>query len=257
MQKKLGLNLRRRHNLALPLFSSLIASPQLPTAKASCDWLSAIPSFDPLGNLEFGDCVFAATLNGKRVMAATTHRPVPDYTAKDALALYHKVVPSFRQDDPNTDQGSDFDAASTYWRTHGIDGTKIISPVRINPGNLNLIRLAIQWLGPIFVGLALPDNAEEQFDKDEPWSLVRGKPPNPGNGHEVMIGAYDGDTVTCVTWGREQLIDKDWLLACASPDHGGDIQAVVAPEWIRTIGLSPSELHLATIERDAGLLEAA
>jgi len=253
MRRKTGLRLGR-HNLALPLFSSVVAGHILPAPRPSCDWLSKVPSWDPLGNDTVGDCVFAATLNGVRVFAANTSRPVPDFGAADAFGLYHAVVPAFDPDKPDTDVGSDFDAAGAYWQVIGVAGTKIISRIRINPGNLQLLKLAIDWLGPVFVGVALPDNAEDQFDANEPWSIVAGKPPNQDNGHEVLVGAYDGDVFEAVTWGQRQKLKAAWLMECASPRLGGDLQAVVTDQWIRTNQLSPSMLHLSTIKRDADLL---
>ena len=259
---KTGLRLGR-HNLALSLFSSVIAGGKLPTAAPACDWLSPVKvPWGMLGNDRNGDCVFAAILHVIMAMAAATGRQVPAFTAADAIALYHVVVPSF---DPNapldakgdnpTDQGSDFDTAGDYWQRVGIGGTKIISRVRVNPGNLNLIKLAIDWLGPVLVGLALPDNAEDQFGKR--WEMVPGKPPNPDNGHEIMVGGYDGDEFEAVSWGAVQPLTADWLLQCSAPSLGGDWQAVVTDQWIRANQLSPSELHLETIQRDAGLLLTA
>lgn len=251
MNKKMGLILGH-HNLGLHLFTSAIKGKKLPAPDARKDWLAPIHAWDIMGNDKFADCVFVSTLNAIRLMAANTKRPIPDFKEHDALALYSAIT-GFDPSDPSTDQGSSFDAAGTYWQSVGINGEKIVGRMRVNPGNVDLIKLAIEWFGFVMAGLALPDDALEQFDRQQPWTVTQHRP-SVQNGHEVMIGAFDGNYFDCITWGKRHSMSADYLLAAASSDLGGDIQIIVGDPWIRPNGMSPSQLHLETLRRDAGLI---
>lgn len=256
MRRKTGLRLDRWHNLALPLFAQLIARPVLPIPRPACDWGVGVFDWKVLANNTTGCCVASAVLHGIMGMSAATGRPVPALTDSDALALYKLLVPGFDPADPGTDLGSDFDTAGAIWQQQGVLGHTILSRFRVNRA-VDIIKLANDWTGFLYVGGALPDDAEDQFDAGVRWTPTPGKPPNPDNGHEILLTGYDADGPILITWGKEQRATWAWFLAFTDPHLGGDVQGVITEDWIREIGLSPSELHLTTIRRDADLLLAS
>lgn len=246
-----------RHDLRMHLFSSVVrGAGRLPEPQARCSWITRVPDWDVMGNDVSGNCVAVAGLNGVRTFAAATGRPIPRFTSAEGISLYSDLT-GYVPGRDDTDTGSDFDSLGRLWQTRGVASTKIESRIRVNPGEKNLVKLALSWLGPLFFGGALPKSAEDDFDAGRVWDARAGDPPLADEGHEMMIGGYDGDEFQFITWGRVQTATWSWIAECSAPALGGDIQAVVTDQWIRSNEFSPSMIHLDTVRRDAGLLLAA
>ena len=52
-------------------------------------------------------------------------------------------------------------------------------------------------------GFALPDTWADEFERKKYWKDTS-LPPNPYNGHCVLIVGYSKLYLTCITWGRRQ-----------------------------------------------------
>lgn len=70
------------------------------------------------------------------------------------------------------------------------------------------VRAAIYLLRGLNCGIMLPKSAQGQFAEDKPWSVVAGPDGTVGSwgGHCVYVGAYSPEGLTCVTWGKKQLM---------------------------------------------------
>ena len=57
----------------------------------------------------------------------------------------------------------------------------------------------------IICGVALTDNAENEFNSGQPWVVSETEQPDPNLGHGILWVAYDETHDTYVTWGALQL----------------------------------------------------
>ena len=67
-------------------------------------------------------------------------------------------------------------------------------------------KFAITYLNGLFCGFNLPNSAISQFDKGEPWDVVKDDGGIAG-GHSTYGWAYDADNALWVsTWGKRQKV---------------------------------------------------
>jgi hypothetical protein len=171
-----------------------------------------------------GDCVFAG--GDHETMLWLTEGGVAiigKFDGTTALADYSAVT-GYRQDDPDTDQGTNVRTALNYRRRKGLidkEGKrhKLAGYVKIEPGNKEHVKEAIHLFDAVGIGIAFPDSAMDQFNNDKPWAVVPG--PDPTEGHYIPLIGYDAKYLYCVTWGKvqpmtweffEKYCDEAWAL---------------------------------------------
>ncbi len=79
------------------------------------------------------------------------------------------------------------------------------------------VRAAIYLLRGLNCGIMLPKSAQGQFSEGKPWSVVAGPDGAVGSwgGHCVYVGAYSPEGLTCVTWGKKQVMTWEfWNRYC-------------------------------------------
>jgi hypothetical protein len=180
---------------------------------------SVSPDFDGAG-----DCVFAG--GDHETMLWLTEAGVAiigKFDGTTALADYSAVT-GYRQDDPDTDRGTNVRTALNYRRKTGLVDKqgkrhKLAGYVRLEPGNKSHVKEAIHLFDAVGIGIAFPDSAMDQFNNDQPWAVVPG--PTPTEGHYIPLIGYDTKYLYCVTWGKvqkmtweffEKYCDEAWAL---------------------------------------------
>jgi hypothetical protein len=100
------------------------------------------------------------------------------------------------------------------------------------------------------VGVQLPDDAETQFDANQPFE-VTGAAPDPDAGHAIFHPGYGSEGGDYVTWARwDQKASAAWELQCIDEEY-----AIVTSDWINQVTQkTPGGLDLATLEQDIALL---
>ncbi len=172
-------------------------------------------SFGMLGNDKYSDCVWAGAAHETMVWARVGGAHIPSFTTTDVLADYSAAT-GFDVAKPDTDQGTDMQAAASYRRKIGIADAigqrhKIDAYVAIK-GWDDLMQ-AIYLLGAAGVGLNLPETCDDQFDAHQPWTYKKGTPFE--GGHYVSgVGRNSAGRLLVVTWGRLQALDRDFFEAC-------------------------------------------
>jgi hypothetical protein len=216
---------------------------------AGTDWQSRLTLGDPLGNDTLGNCVPCAQLRAEQLFVANAMASSWTPTAADAIALY-ELDAGYQPGNPATDQGTDTATAMSRWCSQGyaINDQTLDVPrwTKLDPGNLDHIRIAVDTLGSVLLTLNLPRAA---MPLDE-WTIVPTSDPDtaPGSegGHRVMCGRHDSDGLWLVTWGLQMLASPGFLAAyCIAAD------AVVSRRWIEATGLSPAGLDLAHLDAEA------
>lgn len=156
-----------------------------------------VPMF---GNDKYGDCVIAGRGHQTLRFEHLEQGGVLPITEAD-------VVKEWRIENGNSDEGLYILDSLNLWRKRGWTAAgknyKIKAFAEVNPGNLSEVKATIYNDIGIMTGFALPDDWDTAFNKGKPWTNTR-QPPNPYNGHCVLIIGYSKNYVTCITWAKRQ-----------------------------------------------------
>jgi hypothetical protein len=64
----------------------------------------------------------------------------------------------------------------------------------------------------VLIGCLLSDEAEQEFESGKPWTESASEPPDPNDGHDVLLTKYAADgSITVVTWGALQDCTPAWV----------------------------------------------
>lgn len=157
-----------------------------------------------LGNDQYGDCVWAGAAHETMMWNLEAGKHI-DFQDQNVLSDYAAVT-GFNPNDPNSDQGTDMQAAASYRRKTGIvdasgNRHQVAAYLAIKPGNLTELYQAMYLFGAVGIGIQFPKSAMDQFDRGKPWSVVKDSPID--GGHYVPLVAHRSHLM-CVTWGQVQ-----------------------------------------------------
>jgi hypothetical protein len=229
------------------------ASLSLMTAPAAVDWHAACPADgDMLGNDRFGNCVPVAELRAIQMRRANAGGDQWKPAEAQALGLYGRLT-GFNPATGQPDDGTDTAAAMTTWCSTGIRVNSQDEDVplwaSVDPANLEHVRLAIAYTGPVQITLALPQAAQDLAV----WAEAPGFGPawaaRSWGCHRVISGKYDGPEFVVRTWGHDLAVHpKFWSAYVLAVD------ATLSREWLDTTGLAPSGLDWTALEHDLAVL---
>jgi hypothetical protein len=193
-----------------------------------------------------GDCVFAGAAHETMLTCHLAGKKVT-FTGANAIADYSKVTGYVIGDDA-TDQGTDVREALKYRRATGVvdwhgNRHKIAAYVRIDAKDYDLLMQAVYVFAAVGIGFEFPGSAMEQFDAGDPWDVVDNAKVE--GGHYVpVVGRPGRNLATCVTWGRRQILTRDFYEA-----YNDEAWAIVFPEELRNgkteRGMDLSQLNAA------------
>jgi len=261
MQHKLGRlparHTRRTMRSALAMARAL--DPLGPAPPVSNDYVAAVTAaWGMLGNDRLGDCVPADTGHALMLRTANVSTIVVP-TEANVVALYSAVTgfdpnaaPDASGENP-TDQGTDEVTMCQYMMSTGWLGHRSAGTGAVDPANLDHVRWCVQLFGSCRLGVTLPQSASDQFDAGQPWD-VAGNATIVG-GHDVPIVKYDSSYFYVVTWGSLVPMTPAFLARYVANDQG-EAHAELYPDWIRSQGLAPAGLDLATLEADLRAIAA-
>lgn len=187
---------------------SRLLTPELPAPPPRADWLSPVPAdaWGMLGNDQVGDCTIAG-LAHKRIGDAWVNQGRRlDISTADCLKYYAHF--GYRPGDPSTDQGAVCQDVLAYWHRRGFRGEENLAYARVNVDDHTELKQAIHLFGQIYVGVTITQAAEDQFNGDEVWDVVRRSPQL--GGHCITLGAYDEHGLDAVTWGTVHRLTWRW-----------------------------------------------
>lgn len=208
---------------------------------------------DPLGNDQFGCCVFAAAFKQDVAwLRDAGDASSPNPTKDDCLELYSRVT-GFDPKKPATDRGGDLQTALAYFKAHGMyaDGRgKVASWVAVDPSKPAMIRAALDAFGSLYTGCQLAPEWARDPEEGFVWDVT----PSAGGddmGHCTAWFDYDAVGVIVNSWGlfgrtTWAAIEKYWAKSA-----GGEIYAVFSPDWLsKATQVSPSGLNAAQLAAD-------
>lgn len=159
------------------------------------------------------NCVWAGAAHETQVWSVAGGRDRARFLIKNVLSDYSAVT-GFDPAKPETDQGTDMQAAASYRRKVGIlaaSGKRhtIDSYIALRPGDLDQLFLAMWLLGATGIGLQMPSSAMDQFDKLKPWTVPT-RPRMIGGHYVPGVGRNRAGNIVIVTWGKVTEITPDF-----------------------------------------------
>jgi hypothetical protein len=162
------------------------------------------PSLTIDGGKPVGDCTFAAREHLRMAKAAA-------FGLNEVWESSDQLVSEYLAYNHGVDRGACIAEVLTYWFLKG--KIKAFAPVdHHDPGGCDQVMGAFHGL---YVGVDLTDNADGQFNANQPWTIDQGDQPDPQQAHCIIkVKADGGAWDTWVTWGALQQSTRDWTAAC-------------------------------------------
>ena len=207
------------------------------------DNVTQVPTVMMYANDTIGDCTFAS--KGHAVGLWTY-----DATSNEFIFTDQQIVKGYSDVsgyNPNTganDNGCNMLDVLNYLRKTGIGGHKIVAFVSLDPNDTDQIKQAINLFGGVDAGFDVPQYAVDQFDAGQMWD-ISSKNTNLVGGHDVFIGKYDANTLTCFSWAEKQKMTWRFFSKFFS-----EVYAIVTPDWLNANWLNPQGLSISTLETD-------
>lgn len=211
------------------------------------------------GNNLWGDCTIGAAGNLialcdvviAGVLKDTTAIPGLDIipTSDQAVSQYQILSGAKTPGDAN-DTGLVIASVLQNWTNPGLFGdNKIGGAAKVSSSNLVGIKQVIAAYGCAYVGVALPQSAENQVDSAPAgqipvWSYVGD---DPIGGHAILFVGYDEQYIYAYTWGQVVAVEPAWLI-----HYVGEVWAVIPQSFVQA-GKGP-EVDLETLQADLSSL---
>ena len=173
---------------------------KLPAAPIECEW--AMKVLYPLAlNGTFGDCVVAGWIHLAQAVAEENGGTYVVPSDPEIKTEYFHLT-------GGQDTGLVESAFLATARSTPILGSQADVFCPVDHTNLSEVKSAIYVFGSLFLGVTLPQSAENQFPGN--WTVVPGSPVV--GGHCVLAIGQDLTGVYLVTWGRIIKATWEWFL---------------------------------------------
>jgi hypothetical protein len=206
----------------------------------------------PAGWSGCGDC----TEVGKRNFLAvenfneyghTVVVPTPDQVVQQYCVAQGCTPEQLFSNPSQYDNGEDETTTLTTWCQTEEYGVKLAFTAPVNVKSQDDIKNAIYLAGGLYIGIQLPQSAEQQFPNEWTWD-----PSSPiEGGHCVYLTGFSESYVALVTWG--ELIQCTWEFLMNVIDEA---HVLVSPQAVAA-GKSPTGLLLQNWESDLNDLQPA
>jgi hypothetical protein len=160
--------------------------------------------------------------------------PIP--TANDVVTEYFSLS-----------GGQDTGLAETQvlqtWQSAGLFGSKIEAFAPVNHTIANTIKSAIAFYGVCYLGVQLPDSAQQQFNPggQSTWSVVSGAQID--GGHCIVAAGFDDTGIQIITWGQVVTCTEGWIA-----QYVDEAYAIISAQYVEHGG-GPT-LNLAALKAD-------
>lgn len=194
--------------------ANLFPEVQWPTLPIKFGKHLRVRDWEMLGNDQVGNCVWAGAAHEHMQFTAIGDVVDAIFTTKNVIADYSAVT-GFDPRDPDSDQGTDMEAAAEYRRKTGIIDSKgvrhkIKAHLRLRPGDLDELATAGNIFEITALGVMWPKSAWDQFDDHLPFTVVPGSPIEGGH-YMPVIGRNSAGHFILVTYGRLQAATPEWV----------------------------------------------
>lgn len=226
------------------------AVSSLPVWKNYVDYASEVYSWPMYLNDQIGDCTCAAFCHCVNAWSkySTGKELIPGNGVP--LSMY-ETVGHYVPGEPWTDQGCVISDILAYATNIGVPpGQKLLAHAQMRRTDVLSMNQALQLYGSVYLGVNLPESAEDQFAEGKPWTYVKGSP-NAG-GHCVVLQKMDAHALgnySVVTWGALQQVTTEWMNTYLE-----EAWIMLSPEWLTAKGGSITGVNTSQLQADMALL---
>lgn len=238
-----------RHDRRTIQASDVLVRSAVPASPPARTWGDALGAIDILGNDLVGNCQIVAVLHVLQLAAAELGIPVPAFTAAQAIALYTKLTGY--DGTPSTDNGAPMLDALNLLVREGL----IAGYVKIDHTDQELVRLALNVFGPIYVGAELPTSAQAT---GAPWYgsaadvLTGANLPGSWGGHAMAAYRADRTGPGFATWQVRQPANWLWW-----SDYTDEAYGLILKPWVDGTHPAPNGLDLTAFNAAIAAIGAA
>lgn len=208
------------------------------------DWASRVAQWPMYLNDKIGDCTCAGA--GHLIQALTTYGPGATVTVADADVLSaYEALSGYNPSTGANDNGANEQDVLSYWEKTGIGGHHITAFASVNVADEAEMRVAMRWFGGVYIGVNVPQSAQDQFSNGQPWAYDASADNSILGGHAIVIQEWDTEYLRVVTWGQLQPVTWEWMA-----HFGEEAWVVVTPDFLEANGLEGSGISAAQLVAD-------
>ena len=232
--RKLG-RMPAKRDARVPRLASV--APLLPAAPPACtDYVDAVGSWILGGNDRVGDCTCVAPAN--IILALSTLAQAPRRLDDKTILGFYASVTGYDPADPSTDQGAAVEDVLAAWHRQGIAGDRLDGFASLPLDNRDRIREAIAHLGPVDLGVSLP----EGWMQASVWDVSTAGQGIAG-GHCITAVGYTEAGPLIVSWG--QVFTLTWAGWDAAVDEA---HVLLSRDGLRASGKDAEGVDWAALE---------
>lgn len=200
------------------------------------DYHSKVRNWPMYLNDQLGDCTCAGI--GHQIQAFTAYAGNEiDVPESSVLSLY-EAVSGYNPSDPSTDQGAVEQDVLQYMVDTGIAGHKYSAFAQVDHTSMGNVLTALHLFGSLYLGIACPQSAQQQFQSGQKWTYVPGSPIE--GGHAITLQGKDKDgTLQIITWGAVQAMDQEFW-----NNYVDEAWVVITQDWLEANQETPTGLDL-------------
>ena len=189
-------------------------------------------------NDRISDCTIAGAAHCIELWSAAIN--TPKVLSDDQVLTAYEQLSGYNQAVQGSDNGCYMINVLNTWSTSGIASDTLAGFVALNITDLNEIKDAINWFGCAYIGLNLPESADQNVNL---WDVVPGSPIS--GGHCVIIVGYDEQLFYIVSWG---------MLIPATPafisTYMEEAYALLSKDFINVTGTTPQGIDWTNLQTD-------
>jgi hypothetical protein len=219
----------------------------------SVDWTKGVKSFGMMLNDTLGCCTIAGAGHADQIFTlnAGTESTVTDAVVQSYYSLWDGYVAG----NAATDNGGVELDVLNAWQKQGFAGHALTAFADPKVTNAVEVRQAIALFGGVYIGVELPNSAQDQVGKvwdTAPWYSFESAAYKAGSwgGHCVFVTGYDADGLTCITWGALQRMTWSFWNRYVDEAH-----ALLSPDFLGANGLDPDGFDMAQLTADLALIK--
>lgn len=247
-QLRLG-KLPAQHDVRTLPLQRYVDRTALPPPPPTLDLARPVDEWPMYANDRLGDCTTAAAGHMIEVWTAAVRGVAEEVSERAVVDAFERV----KLVDPSTgEEGAVELDVLRLWRNDGIGGHRIGAFASVSVHDAGLVRTAAYLFGGLYIGLQLPETAQDQ----EVWTWTRrlDGPAAPGSwgGHAVDVVGYDDLRLTVVTWGRLQAMTWSfWDRYC------DEAYCILSTDFLDGDRTAPNGFDLAALQEDLRLVTAS
>lgn len=220
--------------------SYVLPTPSLEVSRLVSSWPMYL-------NDRIGDCTEAAKGHAIQALSAVG-KGLEETVSNNQILSWYERDGGYVPGDPSTDNGCVIQDVLQNWH----DQDSAVFPIDafaelVSYNYIPNLKEALYLFGSVYLGINVPQSAEDQFANGEPWTYVPGSPIV--GGHAIVLqeiappGAWD--MLHVVTWGQLWKMDRAFF-----HNYCEEAWVVLSPDWLNASGVDPDGFDYDQLKAD-------